>query len=55
MGAYQFYIVSSLALVRFLFALCVWFNIFTVELQWLEHLLGYENMFETGVVRANEC
>ena len=28
---------------------------YTVELQWLEHLWNYENMFETGVVRANEC
>ena len=28
---------------------------FTVELQWLEHLGNHENMFETGVVRANEC
>ena len=27
----------------------------TVELQWLEHLWNHENMFETGVVRANEC
>ena len=27
----------------------------TVELQWLEHLLDYENKFETGVVRASEC
>ena len=27
----------------------------TVELQWLEHLWDYENMFGTGVVRANEC
>ena len=27
----------------------------TVKLQWLEHLWDYENMFETGVVRANEC
>ena len=27
----------------------------TVELQWLEHLWDHENMFETGVVRANEC
>ena len=26
----------------------------TVELQWLEHLWDYENMFETGVVRAIE-
>ena len=28
---------------------------YTVELQWLEHLWNHENMFETGVVRANEC
>ena len=27
----------------------------TVELQWLEHLWDNENLFETGVVRANEC
>ena len=27
----------------------------TVELQWLDHLWNHENMFETGVVRANEC
>ena len=27
----------------------------TVELQWLEHLWNHKNMFETGVVRANEC
>ena len=27
----------------------------TVELQWLEHPRDYENMFETGIVRANEC
>ena len=26
-----------------------------VEPQWLEHLWGHENMFGTGVVRANEC
>ena len=26
----------------------------TVELQWLEHLCDHKNMFETGVVRANE-
>ena len=26
----------------------------TVELQWLEHLWDYENLFETGLVRANE-
>ena len=24
------------------------------KLQWLEHLWDHENMFETGVVRANE-
>ena len=28
---------------------------YTVELQWLEHLWNHENMFERGVVRANEC
>ena len=28
---------------------------YTEELQWLEHLSDHENMFETGVVRANEC
>ena len=27
----------------------------TVELQWLDHLWDNENMFEIGVVRANEC
>ena len=27
---------------------------YTVELQWLEHLWNHENIFETGVVRANE-
>ena len=26
----------------------------TVELQWLKHLWDYENVFETGVVRAIE-
>ena len=26
-----------------------------VEIQWLEHLYDHKNMFETGVVRANEC
>ena len=26
-----------------------------VELQWLKHLLNHENMFKTGVLRANEC
>ena len=29
-------------------------NIATVEPQWLEKLWNHENMFETGVVRANE-
>ena len=28
------------------------FKAITVELQWLEHLWDYENLFETGVVRA---
>ena len=27
----------------------------TVEFQWLEHFWDPGNMFETGVVRANEC
>ena len=27
----------------------------TVDLQWLEHLWDHENIFETVVVRANEC
>ena len=27
----------------------------TAELQWLEHIRNFENMFETGVVQANEC
>ena len=27
----------------------------TIELQWLERLWNHENMFETGVVRGNEC
>ena len=27
----------------------------TIELQWLDHLWDQENMFETGVVRANDC
>ena len=33
---------------------CVLTILYTVELQWLEHLWEYENEFETGVVRANE-
>ena len=40
-----------------LYILCrrtLWARI-AVEFQWLEHLWDYENMFETGVVRANEC
>ena len=28
---------------------------YVAELQWLEHLWNHENMFETGVVRTNEC
>ena len=31
----------------------VWY--ITDELQWLEHLWEYENIFETGVVRVSEC
>ena len=31
------------------------FEMNTVELQWLEHLWNCENMFETGIVRANGC
>ena len=27
----------------------------TVDLLWLEHLWNHEEMFETGVVGANEC
>ena len=27
----------------------------TVELQWLEYLRDHGNMFDTGVVRADEC
>ena len=27
----------------------------TVELQWLGHHWNHEKMFQTGVVRANEC
>ena len=30
------------------------FALFQVELQWLEHPWDYENLFETGVVRAIE-
>ena len=30
-------------------------SLITVELQWLEHLWDHENMFESGVVRANEA
>ena len=29
-------------------------NLYTVELQWLKHILNHENKFETGVVRASE-
>ena len=28
---------------------------YIAELQWLKHLGDHENMFETGVDRANEC
>ena len=30
-------------------------DLHAVELQWLKHLWNHANMFETGVVRANEC
>ena len=30
-------------------------HVHTVELKWLKHLWNHENMFETGVVCANEC
>ena len=30
-------------------------RVHTVEFQWLQHLGNHENMFETRVVRANEC
>ena len=30
-------------------------KVYIVELQWLEHLWNHENIFETKVVRANEC
>ena len=33
---------------------CLIIQYSTVELQWLEHLWDYENLFETGVVRATE-
>ena len=28
---------------------------YSIGLHWLEHFWNNENMFETGVVRANEC
>ena len=30
-------------------------DVIIVNLQWLEQLWNHENMFETGVFRANEC
>ena len=30
------------------------FDLRTAELEWLEHLWNHENMFLTGVIRANE-
>ena len=30
-------------------------NYTTVKLHWLEHLWNHENMYEAGLVRANEC
>ena len=29
-------------------------HVCTIESQWFEYLCNYENMFETGVVRAKE-
>ena len=40
---------SYIAKSKFSASFCV-----TVELQWLKHLWDHENLFETGVVRANE-
>ena len=28
---------------------------YTVDLQWFEHLMDHETIFETGLVLANEC
>ena len=30
-------------------------SVITVKLKWLEHHWDHEKMFETGVLRANEC
>ena len=43
---------NCFALVKIYIQFLLQYN--TVEHQWLEHLLYYENMFETGVVQANE-
>ena len=45
MGLIILYMCSALTVTELM-------NLYAVELQWLEH---HENMFETGVVRANEC
>ena len=46
----------SLSVLPCLVCMCVCEkNIHTVELQWLEHLLNHENMFETGAVSAKGC
>ena len=37
------------------FVVRIIFTVTTVQLQWLEHLWNHVNMFETGVVRADEC
>ena len=36
-------------------AVCAPWESYKAELQWLEHLWDYKNLFEIGVVRANEC
>ena len=48
------YAVLAAGLNEFLFFFCLP-NTCTVELQWLEFLSNHEKMFETGVIRANEC
>ena len=36
-------------------AIQMYLEVSTAELQWLEHLWNNENMFEIGVIQANEC
>ena len=46
-------LMSSMVYILFFFYLFTY--LFTVELRWLEHLWDYEDLFETRVIRANEC